>query len=272
MREVGDLEYAYYADFSSNVYRALAGENVSTAHRAFSELAETIQRRGHHFPASACCARTLGLLMHPCASLEGELEQNDAWIVANRLTAEPYIRTLWLMLLCVHGRHDLAFAQSEQLGKRLFKVVPYVHVADHMLYRGLAAASLARKALGAPRHGYARKLRTCLASLRRWALSGPDFVHMARFLEAERANLRGRSADARDLYLQAAEMAQQQDFIHHAALAHEHRARMLLRQRRETEGVAALREALPLYTSWGALAKVEALTQECRTLAGSRVE
>src|SRR4029077_10584995 len=109
-------------------------------------------------------------------------------------------RTAWLMVLCVYGRWDLAFAQSEALGERLFSLVPYIHVADHCLYRGLAAAALAGNARGATRRRYRRALGDSLRRLRRWAKGGPDFAHMVHLLEAEQARLAGNPRRARALY------------------------------------------------------------------------
>jgi hypothetical protein len=67
---------------------------------------------------------------------------------------------------------------------------------------------------------------------------------------------------ARALYEQAAQRARQQDFVHHAALAHERRGRMLAELRRETEAAAAFREAAALYARWGAEGKAAALERE----------
>jgi ATP/maltotriose-dependent transcriptional regulator MalT len=104
--------------------------------------------------------------------------------------------------------------------------------------------------------------------MRLWARSGPDFEHMAQLLAAERARLRGDSAQARVLYEQASQRARQQEFVHHAALAWERLAAMLEDQRRETEAAAARSEAAGLYAKWGALAKLSALASEPRSMSG----
>jgi hypothetical protein len=87
---------------------------------------------------------------------------------------------------------------------------------------------------------------------------------MAGLLDAERARLRGDHARARSLYEQAAQRARRQDFIHHAALAHERRASMLTRLRRDTEAAQAVRATIALYQEWGARAKVAELAQQRR--------
>jgi hypothetical protein len=98
-----------------------------------------------------------------------------------------------------------------------------------------------------------------LRRLRRWARSGPDFAHMAEILHAEQARWQGRIPLARSLYQSAAQRAARQEFIHHAALAHERHASMLSELRRETEAAQTLEQAVACYTEWGAHAKVASL-------------
>jgi hypothetical protein len=104
-----------------------------------------------------------------------------------------------------------------------------------------------------------------LRRLRRWAKHGPDFVHMASFLEAELARLAGDESRARALYDAAAQRALEQRFVHHAALAHERRASMLVGLRRETEASASLARAVALYREWGAEPKAQQLLVQRRS-------
>jgi histidine kinase len=268
MREVGDLEYASYAQFLKVIYGALAGQTVAATEEAFLQLVAGVQRRGHRYPEPERCYRAYHLLGDGDSSLELELRESDAWIETNQGSAESYIRTLWMMVLCIYDRHDLAFEQSEKIGKRLFEVVPYVHVADHTFYRGLSAAMLARSSRGRLRRRHVKELRQCVRRLRRWAKSGPDFGHMATLLEAERSWLQGRAETARSLYQQAARLAQKQEYVHHAALACDLHAKALSQQRRETEASAMLREACAFYEAWGARRKVVELTAEDERMTG----
>jgi len=270
MLEVGDVEYAYYARFLKIVYGALAGAPVESSEQELLKLAENVQRSRHRYPEPDRCHRVYRLLRTSGDDVASELAQSDQWIADNRGSAEPYLRTLWLMVLCVHGHHALAFEQSETLGARLFKVVPYVHVADHTFYRGVAAAALARTARGNERRRYLAELRTCHRWLRHWAMAGTDFVHMMTLLGAELSSLRGRRDDARNAYLQAARLARHYDYLHHAALAHELHAGSLRHERRETEAAAALRDAIALYTTWGAVLKAAALMEQHDRLTGAR--
>jgi hypothetical protein len=270
LQEIGALEFAYYARFLKILYCALAGDPIASMGRALVELALEVRRSGHRYPEPELCQRPYQLLSAPdLSALEAELADSEAEITASRGSVEPYARTVWLMVLCVYGRFDLAFAQSEALGERLFSLVPYIHVAEHCFYRGLAAAALAGLARGADRRQYRRALRDNQRRLWRWAKSGPDFVHMALVLEAEQARLRRDHRRARVLYEKAARRATEQTFPNHAALAYERLARMLVDLRRRPEAVSAFAQAIGLYGEWGVPAKVAALEAEQSTLAAS---
>jgi hypothetical protein len=212
LQEIGDVEFAYYARFLKIIYSALAGDPIAEAGQALVQLALEVRRDGHLYPGPAICHRPYRLLSaHDLSALETEIAASESEIGASRGSVEPYARTAWLMVLCVYGRFDLAFAQSEALGERLFSLVPYIHVADHCFYRGLGAAELAGPANGAVRRRYRRALRESLRRLRRWAKGGPDFAHMVQLLEAEQARLAGNSRRARAFYEKAARRATEQD-------------------------------------------------------------
>jgi hypothetical protein len=269
-REVGDNEYGYYSRFLTLAYSGLAGESVAEIENQLRELADAVRRSGQRYPEPERCHLVYRFLLGgDDAELERELVESDAWIAANSGSAEVYIRTFWMLILCVRGRFEAAIAQSDQVWSRLFQVVPYVHVTDHTLLRGLASAALATEASGAARRRHLGEIAACLTRLRRWAKHGPDFGHMATLLEAEQARLRGDANRARALYDKATHAAKEAEHLHHAALACERRGRMLATLRRETEAGAALRDAIALYARWGATPKAEALEQERRALVGS---
>jgi hypothetical protein len=259
-REVGDPEFFFYARFQTIVLGALGGDRLAEAEPSLRELGERARVRTRSLEVVRCHRAYALLLEQPSdAQLERALTECQEQLAEQPGAVEPYTHTMWMLVLCVHGRHDLAFQQAEALGAGIFQAMPFVHVADHVFYRGLAAAVLATDARFGERRRYRRELRASLRRLRTWARGGPDFVHMVSILEAERARLQGRSSRAREHYLRAAERATAQDFLHHAALAHERRASLLGGVRREVEAEKALAQAATLYEQWGALPKADSL-------------
>jgi hypothetical protein len=252
-REIGDREFEHYVRFMTLYQRALGGESVPEIERELGALAESVRRSRHAYEAPERCRRVYSLLRRPSSELKGELAASDRWLAEHATGADSVIRTLWLLVLCVHRRFEQAFAQSEALGAGLHRLSPSAHVGDHVFYRGLAAAELATRAGLADRIRYATALRASLRLLRRWSRSGPDFAHMHLLLEAERARLWGRSALALELLARAAHAADEQRFPHHAALAHERRAQLLAELGCGADAGAALREASTRYRAWGAV-------------------
>jgi len=209
-REVGDPEFAYYARFLKVTCEALAGAHVVRTERALGELAETVRRAGHWYPEPGLVHRAYRLLLseQETAQIDAILGELEADVGIAKGSAAPYMRTFCMLIRSVQSRFELAWAQSEALGGRLERVVPFVHVADHTFMRGLAAAELATRSRARERRRYQRALRTAKQNLRSWSRRGPDFVHMYTLLEAETARLGTKIARARELYGRAATRAE----------------------------------------------------------------
>jgi len=259
-RELGDAEFAYYSRFHRVYFGALAGDPVQSAHEALAALVEMVERAGHRFNESHRCLEAWRELHvrpsdlddpHPMPTLAGEGAPGRS------APLETWSSTLWAMVLCVLGRHADVWFVSQSLGESLDRQSPYVHVTHHFLYRGIAAAELAR--VEARSRPYVNSLERALRRLRGWARFGPDFGHMELLLRAERARLRGKCDAANGLYEQAARGALEQEFPHHAALARERRAALLVELHRTTEARRVLEQATELYERWGAVAKVAQL-------------
>jgi hypothetical protein len=272
--EVGDFEYAHYARFLKAAFGALAGEPIQEAEHQLQDLVNHVRRVGHWYPEPSLFLQAYrSLLQDRFASglIEEDLKQSEAQLALHEESAEPYVRTAWVMVLSLHGRWEEAFAQSEKLGDRLFRVVPYIHVADHTFYRGLAAAGLATAAHGRERWRYVRALRQALIRLERWSRGGPDFKHMLLILQGENARLRGDLRRALLRYEEARKKADEQEFTHHSALAEERRGRLLLAKGRLAEAAAALARASWSYREWGWEARAAALETERNGLLQGRL-
>ncbi len=262
-RENGDPEFAHYTRFNEACYLALAGDPVAATLKRLTRIADEVRGSQQWYPETERCRRVYALLAasEPSGDALGQAYTQDIAKVGLATPGQGFSSTIWLLVLCTFGRHDLAFEHSERLAPMLFRISPFVHVVDHTFYRGLAAAALAGEARGATRRRYRKVLRRSLRYLKRRARDGPDFVHMATLLRAEEARLAKDPARARLLYEEAAARAAQHAFPHHAALAHERHARLLAAGRRETEATPLLRRAIAGYTEWGAQGKARLLAE-----------
>jgi len=264
LREAGDPEYAYYANFQRAVHRALSGVSVPEVMREFGALIDRVERGGHHYPNPEACLRAYRLLVElpSGVELERRLRESEAWMAKQPGVGEVFMRTFWMWLCCVFRFEHLAFEQSERIGNRLLRGLPFVHVADHMFYRGIAASSLAGAASGAARRRYRRELRRAHGLLERWARYSPDLVHMTTLLHAELLAHRGARARAERLFERATQGGVESGYLHVAALACERRAGMVASGGRPRHSAVGLARAIELYERWGAAAKVAELRRD----------
>ncbi len=260
--ENGDVEWAYYGRFLKSAYGMLAGDPVAAAREQMASLVEIVHRAGHQYPAPERCLRVYDRFCdteRATVTLDEAVRESRSWLSEHPGSPDVWELTFWTMVLCVYQRHDLLWEVSQSVYRELFRKLPYAQVADHLLYRGIAAADLAARTR---KRCYTRGLREASKLLLRWATYGPDFSHMLLLLHAEEARLRGKLDRAHRLYEQAARGALGQEFVHHAALAKERCAGLLLEGRRAVEARRILTQALQLYESWGAQPKLQQLRGE----------
>jgi len=258
IRETGDPEYFQFARYVRVLYRALAGDTIVDVAQHFGLLAETTLRSRPWYEEARSSYEAYELLTALPTSrddLPGKLAASFAAIRGDA----PHLSTIWMLVLCFYGEYGMAFDESERIGEQLHLSCPFAHVADHVFYRGVAAARMAGRVSGDEGRRYRVALRDSLKRMQEWARGGPDFVHMADILGAEAARLDACGERAAKLYDRAARRAERQAFLHHAALVHEFRAGLMQETGRQVTAAHALREAVRLYACWGAPKKAQAL-------------
>ena len=243
LKEVGNVEWATTALLMRAHYLGLAGAPLPDVTEAFARVPLRGNLTAIEEPHSIVAPYRLLSRRDGDAAAEFALVRPELERFAH---AAQFAATHWMLALCVLGRFADAWWASELVRPIIFeRVATAAHLADYMLFRGLAAALL-RHRIAAAR---------CERYLRRWARHGPDFAPMVLLLQAERAHAAGRHTRALDLYARAADAAQTQRHVHHAALAHERRAALLRSFGRESEARSALDASAALYVAWGAEAK-----------------
>jgi predicted ATPase/class 3 adenylate cyclase len=178
------------------------------------------------------------------------------------LTLLAYQYTLRAQLAYLFGRHADALALSDLADAVIASAPGQITVADHYLYRGLAAATGLTS-----RTGRTRKLRAvvrkCLRRLRHYAANSPkNFLPYARLLEAQCERANGRPHSALRLFNQAADLAEAQQLRHIVGVANEQAALCLLEDGQQRTATSHLSWAVSAYADWGASAKVSCLEEQ----------
>jgi hypothetical protein len=256
LQELGDIEYSAHALLLRGHYMGLTGVSLRDVVDHFARLPRRGNRSTIEEPQRA--SLPYRVLMGSEGSLaefadaRGELERCAS-------TAQ-FAATHWMLALCVFGDFNGAWWTSELVRPIIFeRISAPSHVADYLLFRGLTAAVCARTESGLRRWRLLRAAASSFRALRQRAQDGPDFVHMAELLRAERSWTAGQTVRALDLLARAAAGADACGYIHHSALAHERRSALLLELGRQAEASEARRRACERYRAWGAEGKARSL-------------
>jgi len=254
--EFGDLPVALGARMVRGNYMGLAGVALDEVVGYFASL----PARRHVAPIEAIAELERPYrVLYEGADVRAHFEQLRSALEAHSANAQS-VATHWMLALSVEGSYAEVWWCAELVRPILFERLAYLsHVGDHVFFKGLAAAILARTGGRAGRRRLALAAWRAERYLRRWSETGPDWMHMRDLVRAERAWTRGRHRRALDLFSAAAEQAQEVGYVHHAALALEHRAQLLSSTGGETEAQSQRSQAADLYARWGAAAKAESL-------------
>jgi GAF domain-containing protein len=99
--------------------------------------------------------------------------------------------------------------------------------------------------------------------MKEWAFHAPaNYQHKYELVEAEKARVLGKQAQAMDYYDRAIQGAKEQGYVHEEAIAYERAAEFYLSIRREEIGQFYLKNAYQCYANWGATAKAKSLESE----------
>jgi len=263
--EAGDLEFAYFAGFQNVLIRVLCGDPIQEVSRDLRAQIDRVRRFGHSFvsPEGALTPyRLLSEVEPKSLDLDAEIRANERWLAENGSGFETVNRSVWMMVLCIFGRDDLAHAQAAALHPDPMRILPFPYVLDRILYEGIAAARLALRAKGFAAFRLRRIAKRACAQLRRFRAYAPDVSPMLELLDAERMASTTRAPAALALYERAAKTARSANHPHLAAIAHEHRADLLRRLNRPAQANAARAQAAALYAEWGATTKARFLAAD----------
>ncbi|WP_437995707.1 AAA family ATPase [Sorangium sp. So ce185] len=267
--ESGDFLYLSYALFHAVAIRLCAGDELGAV-RADAGRGVELTRRTQ----VAICEAGLLLVKQAAASLaggtEGPLSLNGdgfdeaAFVEAHRGPDAEFIACAYYLLKAelayLHEEHAAALAMAAEAEARSASGNNLYLLTELSFYVCLAIlAADAPPEAAAPAEALARHR----AKLAAWAERCPEnFQHKHALVRAEAARASGEGLDAAlPLYDEAIEAARQNGFAHHAALASELCARLLLERGRPKLARVYMTDAYYGYLQWGATAKAARLAQ-----------
>jgi predicted ATPase/class 3 adenylate cyclase len=184
------------------------------------------------------------------------------------LTLLSYHYTLKAQLYYLSGRYPDAMKASDQGGAVIASAPGQIVVADHYLYRGLAATAMLGS--GASNRRHLRSVaRRCLRQLNHFAANSPGtFLAYAKLLEADVARVARRTSAALKLYNEVTDAAELHKYPHLSGLANERAAQCCLADGQRRAAAAHVDWAKRAYLRWGASGKANKLDSEFPALSG----
>ncbi|WP_428559913.1 MAG: diguanylate cyclase domain-containing protein [Solidesulfovibrio sp. DCME] len=174
-----------------------------------------------------------------------------------------YFLTSKLQLLFHFGEVREAWRLAEAHADWMRYIPILYETTVFSFYRAMAAASLLEEAAPGEGEGMAARFRAALDEFAVWAANCPEnYAWQERLLRAEEARLAGRTAEAQDLFEQAATLARTYKQPRGVALSRERAALAQYALGNLEAAKALLEDASFNYYRWGAHAKVLRLREE----------
>ncbi|MBF8276404.1 MAG: putative ATPase [Candidatus Brocadiaceae bacterium] len=170
--------------------------------------------------------------------------------------ADLYI--IKLLLSYTFGNYHQALKNIRAVKKHYFAILGHYHVVIYNFYHSLTLLALYPETQAQEQR---RSLKAVISNqkiLKKWAHHAPmNNLHKYHLVEAELARVKGKDAQAADLYDKAIALAKENDFVNEEALANEAAARFYLSKGKEKVARTYIQDARYCYYRWGAHAKVK---------------
>lgn len=219
----------------------------------------------------------LNLIGHPPdpSKLVGEAFDEDTWIPA--LVEAKNFSSLCVFYSCktllayIFGQIGEALKFGEQAEANRHGLMGHPMLILQNEFQSLALLAHARNVPAAERGPILEKVERNQAEMAGWARNAPmNFLHKWQLVEAEKARLAGRTAEALELYESAIRNAAQENYIYDEAVACERASDACRSWGFTRAGEAFLVDAHYAYLRWGAGAKVSALEKAYPEKLGGR--
>ena len=274
---MGDLAFAAYNCDASVTNFLAAGDPLPSVEQA-AEAGLAFARRIHFGLVADVIATQLALIRmlrgstRDFGSLSGaEFEEVD---FEQGLLSDPgrAKATCWYWIRKLQARfhaydYESAVDAAGKAEALLWTSNSFFEVAEYHFFAALSRAARADEVRPEERTADLVALDRHRAQLASWAESCPEnFANRLELVLAEVARLNGEELRAETHYERAIELATEQGFVHHAAIACELAARFYAHRGLERSARAYREEASRGYARWGADGKVRQLARHHRHL------
>lgn len=272
---VDDWEYGRYLLSMELIHSANAGDPLDSVIRRGREYipvnGNLVLQASFHLYHELQYAKALsGLTRHPLSLTDDEYDEdrNVRWILTSEMVNQiGYLHVYDLRLRFLYRDIEEALASAERASVVLSGFAGQYIEAEYVFFHAMALLARATTTDGPARAELLARVGELRLRLAAWAEDCPEnFRHMLLLVEAELAGMDGgRSLDA---YTAAADAAERQGLVQHAALAHECAARAAMASGDVAAARAAYLLATERYRSWGAHAKVADLEAQLSATVG----
>ncbi|HJW85527.1 MAG TPA: ATP-binding protein, partial [Candidatus Brocadiaceae bacterium] len=163
-----------------------------------------------------------------------------------------------LLLSYTFGNYRQALEDARAVKKHYFAILGHYHVVIYNFYHSLTLLALYPEIQAHEQRCSLKAVVSNQKTLKKWARHAPmNNLHKYHLVAAELARVKGKDAQAADLYDKAIALAKENDFVNEEALANEAAARFYLSKGKEKVARAYIQDARYCYYRWGAHAKVK---------------
>ncbi|MCT7963228.1 AAA family ATPase [Laspinema sp. D1] len=267
--ETGDLEFATYSSLQYCAYGLLSGSELVQLESEIATYIQVMEQMGqerNRLAQSLFHQSVLNLLdegENPCA-LSGPSfdEQVMLSVIQSRndksALSDFFFMKLFLAYLFSEGEDAVAYAKlSEQY---LDGMTGSLFVAHFYFYDSLASLLGAKNVSPTQQKAIIRKVSRNQKKIKKWMHHAPQNNSQKYWLvEAELCRVQGQDAKAIEYYNKAIHLAQENEYLHEAAIAYELAGKFYLSKGQELTAKGYIQEARYAYQIWGATAKVKDL-------------
>ncbi|AFY81870.1 AAA family ATPase [Oscillatoria acuminata] len=269
--ETGDLEFAAYSAFHYCYYSVLIGAELTQLESDMEIYAQVIEDTGQerttdgHRIFYQTVLNLLGQAENSCDLIGKAFDEQVRLPILQSRKDRSTIFCIYFnkLILCVlFGEFHQAIANAD-LAQEYIDAVPATLLLSHVyFYDSLARLARAPEASRSQKNSWIRTVFRNQKKIKKWADYAPkNNSHKYWLVEAELCRVQCKDVQAMNYYDKAIILAQENNYLHEAAIAYELAAKFYLSNGKEKEltAIAYMQQARYNYQLWGADAKVKDL-------------